>query len=216
MADSGPAIYFGRVMHQRLRPFRHRFVYRVFSLYVDIDRLRETAGQLKLLSYNRANLFGFHDRDHGPRDGAPLRPWVERELSQAGIRADWDRIMLLCFPRLFGYVFNPLSIFFCHDRQNRLRAILYEVKNTFGEQHAYAIEVRDSSSDCITQTTDKRFYVSPFIDMKATYHFRLSAPGDRLSVGIRQTVAAGELLVAVHQGRRAPLSDRALLKGFLL
>jgi uncharacterized protein len=212
------AIYFGKVMHRRLRPLRRPFAYRVFSLFLDIDRLAESAAGMRLFGYNRARLFSFRDSDHGERDGSPLRPWIERQLHRAGMDLGGGRIMLLCFPRLFGYVFNPLSIFFCYDARGALTAVLYEVKNTYGEQHSYLIAVtpRDGSDSVIRQQIDKRLYVSPFMDLACTYHFHLQEPDERLQVSIRQTDEAGDLLIATQIGTRAPLDDWQLLKGFVL
>lgn len=210
------ALYFGAVMHHRLIPFRHRFHYRVFSLWLDLDELAGPLGRLKLLAHNRAGLFSFHDRDHGPRDGSALRPWVEARLAAIGLDLGGGPIRLLCFPRLLGYVFNPLSVYFCYDRAERLRALIYEVKNTFGEQHAYPLEVPvERSGAAIAQRCDKRFYVSPFIGMTSTYRFRVKEPGDNLSLLIRQSVPEGEQLIATLHGRRRALTDRNLIAAFL-
>ncbi|MEM8842803.1 MAG: DUF1365 family protein, partial [Pseudomonadota bacterium] len=122
-----PCLYQGAVMHMRLTPFRHQFRYRVFSLLLDIDRLEETTAPLRLLSLDRFNLMAFHRRDHGPRDGSALRPWVEGQLSRHG-RPKPARIWLLSFPRILGYVFNPLSVYYCEDDQGRLQSVIYEVK----------------------------------------------------------------------------------------
>ena len=219
--EDGGALYVGRVMHHRLRPFRHRFVYRVFSLYLDIDRIDGLAGRLRWLSVNRPNLFAFYDRDHGARDGSPLRPWVEAALARRGIDLQGGAIRLLCFPRVLGYVFNPLSIYFCHHADGALRAVLYEVKNTFGDQHAYVLPVAhrpdggETGDPAIAQACDKRFYVSPFIGMDAHYRFRLAPPGDRLAVTIRQSVPDGELLIATLTGRRRRLTDATLAGAFV-
>jgi len=216
---SGPrsALYFGSVMHHRLIPFRHRFRYRVFSALLDLDELDGALRRLRLLGIGRPGLFSFQTRDHGPRDGSGLRPWVERLLAERGLDLDGGPIRLLCFPRLFGYVFNPLSIYFCYDRAEALRAIVYEVKNTFGEQHAYALEVpaARNSAGAVAQQCDKAFYVSPFIGMTSTYRFRIKEPGEALSVLIRQSVPEGEQLIATLHGRRRPLDDRHLLIAFL-
>ncbi len=206
-------LYFGRVLHQRLMPFRHRFSYRVFSLYLDIDRLAEIDRQSPLFSCNRFGIFSFHECDHGARDGTKLRSWVEGHLHAGNTDLAGGRIMLLCFPRLFGYVFNPLSIFYCHDAGGRLRAILYEVKNTFGQQHCYMLPVTGDGD--VVQTIEKRFYVSPFIGMEATYAFRLTPPGERLSIMIRQSVPAGDLLIAAQSGRRADFNSAQLLWALL-
>ena len=211
---SGSCLYFGSVMHERLRPRRHGLRYRVFSLFVDLDEIPTLADRLTLFSHNRFNLFAFHDRDHGPRNGGALRPYVERSLARADIALDGGSIRLLCFPRMLGYGFNPLSIYFCHHRDGDLRAILYEVRNTFGEMHSYLIPV--SGTDAVLrQSCEKEFYVSPFMGMACRYEFRLSSPGDRLAVTIRQTDAAGPILHASLEGRRVPLGDRALLEAFL-
>lgn len=208
-------LYFGEVMHHRFRPARHRFVYRVFSLLLDLDEIPALAQRLYVFGHNRFNLFAFHDRDHGFRDGSPVRPWVEQQLRGAGIVCDATKIFVLCFPRIFGYVFNPLTIYWCHDAGGVLRAIVYEVKNTFGEQHAYALPVRSAlPGDAIRQNADKGFYVSPFIGMSARYEFRLQAPEARLSVAIRESDEGGALLVATHVGQRRPLSDGGLLRAF--
>ena len=211
------AVYLGRVMHRRLRPFRHRFDYRVFSLYLDLDELDGLAARLRLFSRNRTNLVSFHDADHGPRDGTALRPWIGRALDAIGLSDDGGPIRLLCFPRILGYVFNPLSLYYCYDRAERLRAVVYEVCNTFGQSHAYAVPVpADHSPGApIVQSQDKKFYVSPFIGMAATYRFRLTEPADRLSVLIRQSVPEGELLVATLTGERVPLTDGRLLRAWL-
>lgn len=218
-AAPGPAaascIYRGSVTHKRLRPFAQAFRYRVFSLYVDLDELPALDRSLRLFSHNRPNLFAFFDRDHGPRDGTPLRPWIERHLHRAGIDLGGGHVRLLCFPRVLGYVFNPLSLWFCHHADGRLLAVLYEVHNTFGQSHGYLIPAAAAApGDRIVQQADKGFYVSPFIAMRARYRFRLKAPGERLAVVIRQQVPEGDLLVARHGGRRAELSDRGLLRVF--
>ena len=210
-------LYFGEVMHKRLRPFSHRFRYRVFSLFLDLDELPELTRRLPLLSHNRFNIFSFEDRDHGPRDGSPLRPWAEAQLLAAGIDLQGGALRLLCFPRIFGYVFNPLSVWFCHHRDGSLRAIIYEVKNTFGEQHCYLIPVpagnREDSP--ILQSCDKGFYVSPFIEMASAYRFRLREPGQKLSILIRQAVAEGEILLATLTGRRVPIDGGGLWQALL-
>lgn len=214
---SGEAIssclYFGRVMHKRLRPFTHRFVYRTFAMLIDIDELPLLDRKIRGFSHNRANLFSFFDRDHGARDGTAPRAWIERQLAARGIALDGGRIEVLCMPRMLGYVFNPLSIWFCRHRDGRLSAIVYEVRNTFGEHHSYVEPVEPTwrEGDALLQGCDKAFYVSPFIGMKAHYDFRLKAPAETLSVIIRQQVPEGELLIATQKGRRAKLSSFSLL-----
>lgn len=207
------ALYRGSVMHLRLRPVRHRFRYRVFSLLLDLDELPLLDRSLRLFAYNRAGVFSFHDADHGPRDGAPLRPWVEATLARAGIELGGGRILLHGFPRMLGYAFNPLTTYFCHDRSGRLGAILYQVRNTFGDLHCYLVPV-DGNAPRPSHAGDKRFYVSPFIPMRARYRFHVHPPDRHLAILIRQDTDDGELLVASHSAERQELSDRTLLSAF--
>lgn len=201
-------------MHARLGQLRHRFVYRVFSVCVDLDELPALGRRLRLLSHNRWNLFSLHDRDFGPRDGRPLKPWITEHLAAAGIEARGGRVRLLCFPRLLGYAFNPLSIWFCYDGDERLVAVLYEVSNTFGEAHGYLLPVATDRApgEIFEQQCEKQLYVSPFMDMDATYRFRLGEPGERLAVRIDLENAAGRGFVAAHTARRRVLSDATLLR----
>lgn len=206
------ALYLGRVMHSRLRPFRHRFDYRVYSLLVDLDGLDRLPWPLR---HNRFGLLSIDDRDHGRRDGSPLRPWVEEELARHGIRLDGGTVRMLCFPRVLGYAFNPLTIYFCHGADGRLAALLYEVKNTFGDQHVYVCPADGDASGPVTHAQAKEFHVSPFIGMDGEYRFRLRVPDERLSILIRQTDPGGDLLLATYTGQRAPLTRGALLGAFL-
>lgn len=209
------ALYLGRVVHKRLQPMTHRLEYRVFSLLLDIDRLSELDRRLKLFGYNRRAVLSFRDGDHGPRDGGPLRPWVEAALAARGVDIAGGPIRLLCFPRLWGYVFNPLSIYYCYLPDGRLRAILYEVSNTFGEQHGYLLECDPDSAE-IQHATDKVFHVSPFNRMGGRYRFKMKPPDARLAVLIRQSDPEGRpLLVAAHRGERRALTDRALAAAIL-
>jgi len=127
-------IYNGNVIHKRFKPKEHFFKYKVFSLFIDLSELNELNDKLKFFSLNKFNLISFYEKDHGDRDGSSLFEWVKKNLINNEISTDNIKVKLLCFPRIFGYVFNPLSIFFVYDRNNNLISILYEVKNTFGEQ----------------------------------------------------------------------------------
>ncbi len=214
---SSSCLYFGRVMHKRLRPFTHRFSYRCFAMLIDLDELPALDKNLKFFSYNRANIFSFFDRDHGARDGTAARRWLDSQLSEQGIDLEGGQVQVLCMPRILGYVFNPLSIWFCRHRDGRMKAIVYEVRNTFGEQHSYVEAVSEDWDEQapLLQSCDKAFYVSPFIGMKARYNFRIRLPAKVLSVVIRQQVPEGELLVATQNGRRSKLTSMALLSTLL-
>ncbi len=211
-------VYLGRVAHTRLTPFKHALDYRIFSMLVDIDAIPELARTSKLFRHNRFGLFSFHDADHGARDVSPLRPWVEAALRKAGIVLATPTIHALCIPRILGYVFNPLTIYYCRDAQGALRAIVYEVKNTFGEQHGYVLEApaeraNDRPGALIRQGVAKRFHVSPFMDVAGGYRFTVATPGEKLAVSIRYQDDDGrDLLIATHTGRGAPFGDKALLR----
>lgn len=211
-------LYEGQVMHCRLRPVHHRFVYSVFSLLLDLDELGALDRRLRLLSHNRFNLFSFDDRDHGARDGSPLRPWIEAQLAAHGIDAGGGRVFIHCLPRLLGYVFNPLSLYWCYDRGGALRAVLFEVKNTFGGQHVYVLPVSagHAAGAPVRQRAAKLFYVSPFIGMDAEYRFNVREPEEHLSILIRETIPEGDLLIATHAGRRRVLGDGALIRALVL
>ena len=205
-------LYLGHVMHRRMKPVRHRFVYRVFCLYADIDELPALDRRLRLFGYNRWNIVAFLDRDHGPGDGSALRPWIERELAAAGLPGPYGAVRIVCFPRLFGYVFNPLSIWFCHDLEGALLAVLYEVNNTFGERHCYLISAdgENTRGGAIEQSCAKLLHVSPFAPMQAYYRFRLAVPGERLRIGVVQAAGDGTLLAAAQTGRREALTEASL------
>ncbi len=208
---AGSAIYRGVVAHARLRPKRHRLRYRVFSLLLDLDELPALSRDLRLFGHNRRALVSFHDSDHGDgRDGG-LRRWVEQCLEEVGVALSGGPIRLLCYPRILGYVFNPLSVFFCYRATGDLAAILYEVSNTFGERHTYVIPVTDPDATLIGQTCEKAFYVSPFLPMDCLYRFEIAPPGDRLGVTIEQDDSQGHIFSAAFTGRHGRLDDRGLL-----
>lgn len=205
-------VYEGAVTHRRFKPVKHFLRYRVFSFLLDLDRLDETAKRLRFFSRNKFNLFSFYDRDHGDRRANDVAAHIRGALDEAGLDNS-GRILLLCYPRMLGYAFNPLAVYYCHDRNDRLTAIIYEVSNTFGGRHSYLIPV-DGAGEQITQTADKLFHVSPFIDMDMRYAFSLSRPSEILRLFIRTSDPEGPLLDAGFSGERAALSDKKLLALF--
>ncbi|NCA71031.1 MAG: DUF1365 domain-containing protein [Sphingobacteriia bacterium] len=212
MSTLAGRLIFGDVMHRRLFPVRYKFVYRVFSLLLDIDRIPEVARASRWFSHNRFNLFSFYDRDHGPRDGGPLRPWVLERLREMGLEIAIGRVELQCFPRVLGFVFNPMSTWTCFDPAGQPVAVLCEVSNTFGEAHGYLLHENGHSMDWpIRQNHRKEFHVSPFIDMNADYHFRFTRQGERHATVIREYQDNALMLVAVQQGKEERITDRRLL-----
>ena len=208
------ALYVGAVVHRRSAPRTHVLRYRAFWLLIDLDELPRLAARLRLFSHNAGNLFSLHDSDHGDGSATPLRQQVERHLAAAGIDIAGGAIRLLCMPRTFGYGFNPLSAYFCHRRDGALAAMLYQVHNTFGERHSYLIPV-ESSSGVVRQRCDKAFFVSPFLDMRMRYDFKVVPPADRVVIAIRGSNAAGPVITASLAAERRELTDRALLLAFL-
>jgi DUF1365 family protein len=218
----GSALYTGAVVHERLRPRAHRLRYRVFSLLLDLDELPALHRRLKLFSVDRPNLLSLRLADHG--DGGPgtLRERVDAWMRLAGL-PPVARVRLLTMPRLFGYAFNPLSVFFCDAADGRLQAIVYEVTSTFGERHHYVLPVDAAQADAaqagrpIAQRCGKRMHVSPFIGMEMDYAFRIVVPGDagRLSIGVDVHDADGLLLHASHAARARPLTDGTLAQAVL-
>ncbi len=207
-------IYSGFVTHRRFKPKRHFFSYKTFSLLIDLNEIENLGKKINFFSYNKFNILSFYDKDHGPRDGNSLIPWVKSTLTDAKINIGSGTVKLLCYPRIFGYAFNPLSIFYCYDENSELKAILYEVKNTFNEQHTYVFSA-PSSSNLILHKCEKKFYVSPFMEMKTFYNFRLLNPGKILNVFIKQGDSQGTLLTACQVGKKIEMSSRNLLFQFL-
>lgn len=209
------ALYVGHVAHVRLRPRRHALRYRVFMLLLDLDELAALAGRMRWFSLGRFNLASFCARDHGDGSSTPLRTQVERHLDGAGLSIAGCAIRLLCLPRVLGYVFNPLSVYFCHAPDGRLKAILYEVSSTFGERHTYLIPAEPDARGVVRQNAAKRLHVSPFMDMEMAYDFRIVPPGERVQVAIEAKDAQGTVLAACFSARRRPLSDATLLAAWL-
>ncbi len=203
-------IYSGNVIHKRFKPKEHFFKYKVFSLFIDLSELEEIEKKIPFFSYNKINLISFFDKDHGDRNGSSLSDWVIKNIKQQGIETRNIKIKLLCYPRILGYVFNPLSIFFIYDKNSCLIAILYEVKNTFGEQHTYIFKI-ENKSKLVENNCKKKFFVSPFMDLDSTYYFKILCPEDTLSVVIDQRDNEGKLLFASQDGKRIDLSSKNLL-----
>ncbi len=215
--QAAAVLYRGEVMHQRLKPFGHRFAYSVFSLLVDVDRLDEAGRLSALLSVNKPNVVSFRDGDHGELPGETARAYADRLLAEAGLARPAARILLLCYPRILGYVFNPISVYFAYAEDGELVALIYGVRNTFGQRHSYValVEPGDMSAAGIRQTRRKLFHVSPFVGMDARYHFRILPPGHSVRVRIHETEGGDPLLAATFAGTARPL-ETSTLAGCLL
>ncbi len=211
-------LYAGDVMHQRMKPVGHRFRYRVYSLLIDLDRLDEADRLSPLFSVNAANVVSFHEADHLRGSDQPsLRAHADALLAEAGLEQRAARIELACYPRIFGQVFNPLSVYYAYDGAGEPLALVYEVRNTFGENHTYVcrIEAGEVTPAGIRQSRSKLFYVSPFVEMEARYNFRMNVPGEQLKWRILETDRTGPLLAATYNGNRRALTTGAILSCLL-
>ena len=208
------SIYNGTVIHKRFKPKIHYFKYKVFSLLIDLSEIENLSKKIKFFSYNKFNLVSFYEKDHGNRDGSSLVSWVKKNLEDININSENVKIKLLCYPRILGYVFNPLSVFYIYDESEKLICILYEVKNTFGEQHTYIFKV-DNDQKLYQHNCSKKFHVSPFIEMNCQYFFRLIKPGEKISVIIDQYQTDEKILYASQNGKRADFNTKELIKSYI-
>jgi uncharacterized protein len=211
VSEVHPAIYVGKVVHQRLRPLSHRLEYTVASLLVDVDALPSLPS---LLRCNRFGLFGLYDADHGePGHAVPLRTLAWSLMEKHGAPPDVDRVLMLSYPRILGYTFNPITVYFGLDEQDHIRMLIYEVHNTFGGRHIYPAGPF-ATGDNTFAATDKVFRVSPFNRIEGHYGLRASVPGEDVAVGVSLTTDEGPVLKAYFAGKRQPLSNATLLKVF--
>ena len=207
------SIYNGTVIHKRFKPKIHFFKYKVFSLLIDLSELNDLEKNIIFFSYNRFNLISFFDKDHGDRDGSSLTNWVKKNLRENKIDIEEIKIKLLCYPRILGYVFNPLSVFYVYDKKNNLISILYEVKNTFDEQHTYVFKVENNN--LLQHNCPKKFHVSPFIEMNCDYFFKILKPSEKISVIIDQYQLDEKILYASQDGKRVDFTSTELIKSYL-
>lgn len=216
---TGSALYTGAVIHRRIKPRRHHLRHSCFWTLLDLDEIDELARTRRLFSHNRFNAMSFYERDHGDGSEIPLRAQVELLLDRAGVEHDGGTIHLLCMPRVFGYGFNPISVFYCRNRDGVLNAMLYQVHNTFGQRHTYLIPIDESArrnrQDRIRQSCGKDFYVSPFMEMDMRYDFAAELPDESVSLSICGQDREGPMIYAALKGIRKPFTDATLLKATL-
>jgi len=204
------ALYTGHLQHHRLRPRVHHLRYRFFWMLLDLDELDHLSKGCRLFSHDRFNLFSFHDTDH--LAGGRLRAEIDSLLMQANIPAG-GAIRVMCMPRILGYAFNPISLFFCYNKAGSLSAMIYEVNNTFGQRHSYLFAA--SNDRVIMHGCDKEFYVSPFMAMKMRYEFLLTPPAAYHALKIDGYDDDGLLITTAFTGKRHEISDAALLWRFV-
>lgn len=211
---AGSCLYFGQVMHQRFFPMGYKFRYGVMSLKVDVDTIEQEAQQLVGLSFNRFNWLSINLKDYGARDGTDWRPWLEALLADYGLHKAPERIELVCFPRVLGWTFNPLAMWYAYNADNQLIAVVAEVSNTFGQWHHYVLTQQGQPlADKFKAKAKKVFHVSPFIGMDCEYRFRFQKPEQSHQLGIYQSEEGQPVLVAVQSGKRQQLTSKNLIKG---
>jgi uncharacterized protein len=211
MAYFRSALFAGHVVHQRTRPKRHRLRYSVLYMALDLEEASAVSAALRLFSVNRFNLFSFHERDHGDGSNRPLLEQVRGKLRAAELDSG-GAIVLMTMPRLLGYAFNPLSVYFCYRKDGALAAILYEVNNTFGKRHTYLIPALPDADGIVHQESAKSLYVSPFLNTDMSYAFVAAPPEQRVAISITARDAEGPVLFARLSADRIPLADMTLLR----
>ena len=209
------ALYSSEVMHRRVFPVSYRFTYRTMNLLIDIDRLDQSNGLSRIFSINRWNFLSFYPRDHLPKDKQDhtLRQWAQLILARFAIQDVPARVHILCFPRVFGWVFNPISVWYCIRDDGQPLAVICEVNNTFGEKHYYLLHGKETDLKWpVHQSHAKNFHVSPFINMDADYEFRIGKPDATATVGIRESQHGELMLVAAVKGKQVAFNTANLLR----
>jgi len=203
-------IYDCTVMHHRLKPIRNRFVYSVYMLYLDLDELDQLDAQLRLFGRNKRNVFEFRDSDHLSLVPGDVRENVRAFLRKNGVTEEPARIFLLTNLRTLGHVFNPVSFYFCFAADGSPLCAIPEVGNTFNEQKAYLVGRNTLQNERFRAQMKKYFYVSPFIDLDASFEFDLGIPGERLLIRIDDVMHDLKFFLSSLTGVRRELTDRAL------
>ncbi len=211
MSQLASCIYEGTIVHKRLTPRQHAFAYRVFTLCLDVDEIERIDRSLRFFSRGKRNLLGFRDADLGAPGPDSVGAKARRLLDRSGLRPFGARIELVCYPRILGFVFNPLSVYFCRNDAGTVGAVIYEVTNTFGERKSYVIPVL---GDCaaIAQDCGKEMYVSPFTGASGHYGFHCISPSDRVVIGVNFREAGQPVLKTYFRGERRPLNDRTIVR----
>lgn len=207
------SLFFGKVRHTRLRPKLHKFKYSVFSVFLDLDKLDSYSKSFKLFGYNKFAPISFYDSDHGPEDGRSVSEWIRRYLKIYGFSGD-GKIFIQCYPRVFGYVFNPIATYFCYSAEKNLEAVVYEVRNTFKQKHCYVLPVVGSQKN-IRQYCSKSLYVSPFNEMDHSYSFKLYFSLNKFFLSVVERDAFGDLLIASFSANKVAFNEKNLARALI-
>lgn len=208
-ANAPNALYKGTVTHKRLKPVKHALSYSVFNLFVDCDEISALSKKLRLFSYNRPNLISLYDKDYG--DGEDLKAYLNDLAKRAVPDIEVARFKMLTYPRVLGYAFNPLTVYYGISAEGETCLMIYEVNNTFGQRHTYVIPAELRENGVIWQNCNKQFYVSPFNDVSGQYSFHVTPVEETLTLGVALRDDEGPLLNAYFRGERQPLTDKSLV-----
>ena len=208
-------------MHNRMEPKKHRFHYRIFMFYIDLDEIELLRKKLWMFSHNKFNFFSFRDKEHlqlpaeNPDKTSNTKQHIIDYLSQNKINIGNGKIMLLTNLNVLGYNFNPVSFYFCYDEQEQPICSIVEVCNTFLEMKPYFLGADTMKEGQFKLNTEKYFYVSPFIDMDTNFDFDLHIPGEKLQLKIDDYDKEGKrFFISTLSGIRKPLKDSTLLLYF--
>ncbi|MCW5823121.1 MAG: DUF1365 domain-containing protein [Cyanobacteria bacterium TGS_CYA1] len=206
------AIYELSIEHHRMSPKRHSFKNRHFMLFLDLSKLDELSKTLRWFNHNKLGLFNFKDSDFLYAGNETIQSKVTRYLQEQKCDIEIEKIFLLANPRHLGYVFNPLSIYFCFDKSMELKAVVCEVCNTFYERKAYLLTENDLTDSTFKAQFDKEFYISPFTKLDDQIIFEITKPAESLGVQVTTNRLSETILVASMQGKRRELTDGALIE----
>lgn len=212
-------LYIGTVFHKRFTPKVHKLKYRVFTMFADLDEMKDLSKKNRFFSHNKFNLVSFHDADYGdpttPTD-ATLKDRLFGLLNDNEICVDnIKNIKVLAYPRVLGFAFNPITVFYCFGAKDEHLAVIYEVRNTFGQRHNYIFRVPEGSSFEACHQSKKSFHVSPFFDREGSYNFRLRTPDEKVAVTINYGHLDELRLIACFSGKRQSFDDHELLASSL-
>jgi DUF1365 family protein len=203
-------LYECNVMHRRLAPKEHQFSYRIFMFHLDLDEIDAVARRIPFFSRNRRGVFSFYDSDHLQEGQGTVREKLCAYLGGNGITlAEGSRAMLLTLPRVLGYIFNPVSFYFCFDAAGSPLCAVAEVGNTFGEKKLYLLP-EPVSGDRFRLVVPKHFYVSPFSELDLQFDFKLRVPGDSMEIHVDDRNGEERILLSALTGKRAPLTAARL------
>ncbi len=195
-------------MHRRLAPKPHEFVYRIFMFWLDLDELDRVAERVPIFGVEESNLYTLRESDHYSLEGRGLRETVEEFLRRSGETREPRSIRMLTLPRVAGYVFNPITIYYCYDAEGAAFASVIQVGNTFRELKLYHVP---RAGERFERRATKHFYVSPFADLDLEFDFRFAEPADRLGIWIDDYRGADKELVTSLTGNRVELTTLNLL-----